>query len=261
MRNSKILAKLRAGEHVRIAHLGHYLPFFIAAAAQTGYDGIWLDLEHHAMDQRETQSLLAFCHLYDIDCMVRPATREKAPLYRYLEDGATGFLIPHLNSAAEAQDMVQKCKFPPVGDRGMEGFGLETSFSYDVKESPLELVQHANRETFLFVQIETPGGLADADAIAAMPGIDGLFIGPFDLMVRMAHQPTEAQVSFDDTLNRVAAAARAHTKPWGSFALSAEAIREQVARGAQILALGMDLMLIKEGLARCESIIDEILRQ
>ncbi len=97
MRNSKILAKIRAGKPARLAMMGHFIPIFVAHAANLGYDGIWLDLEHRAMDSREVQAMLAFFHLYDIDCMVRVPTREKGQLYRYLEDGATGLMIPHVS--------------------------------------------------------------------------------------------------------------------------------------------------------------------
>lgn len=94
MRKSKILAKVRAGQPARLAMMGYFIPAFVAYAAKLGFDGIWLDMEHHNFDDREVQSILAFFHLYDIDCLVRPPTREKARLYRYLEDGATGLIIP-----------------------------------------------------------------------------------------------------------------------------------------------------------------------
>jgi 2-keto-3-deoxy-L-rhamnonate aldolase RhmA len=74
MRKSKVMAKIRAGKFARICALGHYLPFFVRHAAQFRYDGIWLDLEHRAMDQREVQSLLSICYYNDIDAMVRPPT-------------------------------------------------------------------------------------------------------------------------------------------------------------------------------------------
>mgnify|MGYP001216779462 CR=1 FL=1 len=94
MRQSKVLGKIRTGRCARICGLGHYLPFFVRYAAQSGYDGIWLDLEHRAMDDREVQSVLSLAHHNDIDCMVRPQTLERTRLYRYLEDGATGFMFP-----------------------------------------------------------------------------------------------------------------------------------------------------------------------
>ena len=90
MRQSKVLAKWRNKEFARFCAMGHVLPFFIRYAAHYKYDGIWLDLEHRNFDAREVQHLQALCHLYDIDCMIRPPTVQRTRLYRYLEDGAAG---------------------------------------------------------------------------------------------------------------------------------------------------------------------------
>ncbi|MDX2258253.1 MAG: aldolase/citrate lyase family protein, partial [Hyphomicrobiaceae bacterium] len=174
MRKSKVRHKLREGQPALLAMLGHFLPPFVAYAAHAGYDGLWLDLEHRPMDAREVQALLAFCHHYDIDCLVRPPTREKGELYRYLEDGAAGLIMPHVADAETARSIVDKVRFPPLGDRGIAGFGFETNFGLDAGS----LTAHANEETLLIVQIETVEGVANVDAIAAVAGVDGLYIGP-----------------------------------------------------------------------------------
>ena len=93
MRKSKVLSKIRAGETARICGLGSYIPSFVRHAAHYGFDCIWFDLEHRAMTDREVQSLMAFFHLFDIDCMLRSPTLERVRLYRYLEDGATGLML------------------------------------------------------------------------------------------------------------------------------------------------------------------------
>ncbi len=125
MRKSKVLTKLRSSGFVRMAGLGHYLPFYIRYAAHFKYDGLWFDLEHRAMDSREVQSILAMCRQHDIDCMVRPPTLERTRLYRYLEDGATGFMIPFMSTAEIARHVVDCTKFPPLGNRGIDGAGLD----------------------------------------------------------------------------------------------------------------------------------------
>ncbi len=259
MRNSKVLAKIRAGKPARLAHMGYFYPPLVAYAAQANYDGIWLDLEHHVMEGREVQALLAFFHHYGIDCMLRPPTREKGQLYRYLEDGATGLLMPHVSDAQTARELVQKVKFPPIGDRGLEGLGFETNFGLDTGTIADSLVEHANRETFLFVQIETPEGLANVDAIAAVPGIDGLFIGPNDLRIRMAHQPPEKRIRFEDTLTRVAAACKAHHQAWGTFTITRDEVLTAAKLGAQIISFGADFLLLKDGLAQAGKALDDIL--
>ncbi len=250
MRNSKILAKVRAGKPARLAMMGHYLPGFVALAAQQGYDGIWLDLEHRNFDSREVQALLAFFHLYDIDCVVRSPTREKGQLYRYLEDGATGLIIPHVSDVQSARELVQKVKFPPVGDRGLEGKGLESNFGIDIPNTRDPLVEHALRETFLIVQIETPEGLAVADQIAAIPGLDGLYIGPQDLRIRMLQKPEAERVSLDATIEKIAALCKQHNLMWGSLASRADELKQHLALGSNFIVWGVDARMIQEGLTQ-----------
>ena len=132
MRKSKMLAKFRAGEFARVCSMGHVLPFYVRYAAHYGFDGIWLDCEHRNMTSREVQYLIQLCHYNDIDCMVRPPTREFTNLYRYLEDGATGFLLPHVSTPELASQLVQATKFPPIGNRGMDGAGLDGDYGIDV---------------------------------------------------------------------------------------------------------------------------------
>ena len=103
MRKSKTLAKLRDNQPVRMCCLGHVIPAFVRHAAHFGFDCIWLDLEHRMITDREVQVLLANCHLADIDCLLRAPTLEKTKLYRYLEDGATGLMIPHVSTAEKAK--------------------------------------------------------------------------------------------------------------------------------------------------------------
>lgn len=259
MRNSKILAKIRAGQPARLTMMGHYLPPFIAYSAQFGYDGIWLDLEHRAMDAREVQALLAFFHLYDIDCLVRPPTREKTQLYRYFEDGAAGLVIPQVSTPEEARDLVQKVKFPPVGDRGIEGGGLEGNYGLDTAIYGAKLADHALQETFLILQIETPDGLANLDEILAVPGVDGVYVGPGDMGLRMRLKPEEQRVAGRALMEQVAAACKKHNKVWGYFAGPADDLRTQRELGAQLMLWGVDFRLLRENVQAAGALLDDLL--
>jgi 4-hydroxy-2-oxoheptanedioate aldolase len=256
MRNSKILAKIRAGKAAKIAVMGYFVPPLVAWAAHLGYDGIWLDLEHRPMDSREIQALLGFFHLYDIDCMLRTPTREKGQLYRYLEDGVTGLMIPHVSDVQSAKELVQKVKFPPLGDRGLEGRGLETNFGLDIPGSRLPLVEHALRETFLVVQIETPQGLAAADEIAAIPGIDGLYLGPQDLGLRMNYVPEHERYTTDQAVQYLADICRKHGRAWGSLASTLEEVERHAQMGSQLLVWGLDSRIFQQGLTAASQELD-----
>jgi 2-keto-3-deoxy-L-rhamnonate aldolase RhmA len=250
-----VLARLREKRPVRLCSMGHFFPAFVRHAAHFGYDAIWLDLEHRAMDAREVQSLLAFFHLFDIDCMLRPPTVEKTGLYRYLEDGAAGLMIPHVSTAEKAQMLVQSIKFPPIGDRGIDAAGLDSDFQ--LAGGP-EYTGQANRETFLAVQIETPQAVQNVGEIAAVEGIDVLFLGPADLGLRLRHSATPG-MSLDDARRRVADAAQRHGKAWGQPAGSPEQYRKLLDEGATFIAYGSEFLAMTEMLQRCAAQVREIL--
>ena len=253
MRVSKTLAKLRAGRAVRICGLGHFIPAFMRHAAHLGFDCVWLDLEHRAMEQRELQSLLMLSHLVDIDVMVRVPLVDGAQLYRVLEDGATGMMFPLVNTPERARQIVQAVKFPPVGSRGMDGAGLDGDYYLDAGE---HYADDVNRETFMVVQIETPEAVENADAIAAVDGVDGLFIGPADLTLRLRHH--EGALDLDAAADRVAGAAKRHGKAWGrpgDVALTAGIL----SKGAQLLVQGSEFMGFINELQRGRQAFDELL--
>jgi 2-keto-3-deoxy-L-rhamnonate aldolase RhmA len=229
MRKSKTLARIRSGEVIRTCVIGHYIPAYVCHAARAGYDCIWLDLEHRAQTIREIQAMLAFSHLYDIDIMLRAPTLEKTGLYRYLEDGAAGLLIPHVSTAEKARMLVDSVKFPPIGDRGLDNAGLDADFHI---HDPDEYVAWANRETFLCVQIETPQGVHNAESIAAVEGVDMIFVGPGDLGLRLRQS---GEMTIDDAWEIVAAACKKHGKAFGGPTLLTAEMQKRKDQGAQLL--------------------------
>lgn len=256
MRKSKVLSKLRSSGFVRMAGLGHYLPFYIRYAAHFRFDGLWFDLEHRAMDSREVQSILAMCRQHDIDCMVRPPTLERTRLYRYLEDGATGFMIPFMSTADTARHVVDCTKFPPLGNRGIDGAGIDGDFGIEVWNEGSTYFEDANRETFIVGQIETVEGLRNVDAIAAVEGIDVVFIGPADLTRRLETDPN-VNWTLDDAISRVSDAAERHGKAWGITAGTPEQVANYRNLGASLVPWGGDFNLMKV-LEQCSKDLDAI---
>jgi len=256
MRTSKILSKIRAGKVARICSTGHFLPFFPKLAAHFGYDGVWVDAEHRAFDPREAQALLAFHHLANIDCIWRPPTLEKTALYRLLEDGATGLMIPHVSTVEKAKALVQAVKFPPMGDRGLDGAGLDADF---YTHSSLSYPQHVNRETLLVVQIETQEAVENIEAIASVPGVDVLFIGPGDLSLRLGCSPAPIDPKMMEVQKRVAKAAEMNGKAWGRPVANIEGVEAIQRLGARFIALGSDFGAIHSHLSSMSSQFDSAL--
>ena len=251
MRMSKTLGKIRSGKCARVCGMGHYLPFFIRYAAHFRFDVIWLDLEHRAMEQREVQSILAMCQQHDIDCMVRPPTQERTRLYRYLEDGATGFMIPFVSNADIARHIVEAVKYPPEGNRGMDGAGLDADFGIETWKAGSTYVEDANSQTFVVGQIETVEAVERVDEIAAVPGLDVLFVGPADLGLRLGEGG-----DLEGAIETVAGAARKHGKAWAIAGGTPEQLARYRQQGAQMLVCGGDFALIKV-LEESSQILDE----
>src|SRR5204863_9245594 len=125
---------------------GSPVAMYPALAAHFHYDGIWMDAEHRVWQPRDIDAMIGRHHAADIDCLWRPGTKEKNALYRLLEGGATGLMIPHVSTPEHARELVQAVKFPPLGDRGFDGGGRDASFWVG---APKDYVAQANRETFL----------------------------------------------------------------------------------------------------------------
>ena len=249
MRRSKTLARIRNGETVRMCNLGHYIPAFLKHAAHNGFDCIWLDLEHRHIADRDVEALLAMSHLHDIDIMVRAPTLEKTRLYRYFEDGAAGLMIPHVNTAEKARILVNAVKYPPLGDRGLDGAGLDADYFADGMDGVADYLSRANDETFLVVQIETPDAVDNVDEIATVEGVDGLFVGPGDLGLRLKHG--NGELTIDSAVEHVAAAAQAHNIAWGMPVLSREELQRRREQGGQLLAHGGDFRGMMAMLKAC----------
>jgi 2-keto-3-deoxy-L-rhamnonate aldolase RhmA len=227
-------------------------------AAHYHYDGIWVDAEHRVWDPREVETMIGRHHAADVDCIWRPPTKEKNNLYRLLEDGATGLMIPHVGSAEEARTLVNAIKFPPLGDRGFCGGGRDASYWIG---KPTNYTEQANRETFLVVQIETPEALANAEAIAAVPGVDVLFLGPGDMSLRLGCTPAVNDPVMLEVQKKIEAACRKHGKVWGRPVGSREDAQSLVALGAQFIVYGAEFSAVCAHLQSCSSDFDFILQQ
>lgn len=257
MRPSKVLAKIRAGQVARICCTGSPIAFLPAIAAHFRYDGIWLDAEHRVWDPREAETMLGRHHAADIDCIWRSCTKEKNPLYRLLEDGASGLMIPHVGSADEARALVNAMKFPPLGDRGFCGGGRDADYWIG---KPADYIEQANRETYLVAQIETPSALENVDAIAAVPGVDVLFLGPGDMSLRLNCTPGVNDPVMMEVQQKVAAAARKHGKAWGRPVGTAADVKTIVDLGAQFVVHGSEFGALHAHFSACSADFDDILK-
>ncbi len=209
-----------------------------------GFDGLWLDQEHGGMTVPQVQLASAFARANGLGLFVRMAPTGYAAATQNLEAGADGLMAARLNSAAEAERFVTWCKFGPRGDRGMNSSGFDARYTY----KPLgQLVVDANREGFVAVQIETLGALDDVDRIAAVDGVDLLFVGPGDMSQALGCTGEVNHAKVWEAIDRVAAACRRHGKPWGTVPAGPEYAARCVEKGCRMLTLANETLAVRRG--------------
>lgn len=244
MRNSRICEKLSRNEPVLISVLHLMDASLFEMISLMGFDGIWIDLEHHAHSVETAQAMMRAARVGTSDVMVRPAKGELMRTGRLLEAGAQGILYPRCDDAREASELVKWSKFPPMGARGFDGSGADNPFCFS---APKDYTEHANRHTFVAVQIEDPKALENVDEIAAVEGVDVVFLGPADFS-SMAGYPGQVDHPVVREAEKVIAAAVAkHGKHWGRPVASKQEAERLMDMGARFLAHGSDIVLIKHG--------------
>ena len=245
MRSSRIKSKLRRGEPVLLTTLHLTDPSLFEMVSLAGFDGIWMDLEHHGYSVETASNLMRAARVGTTDIMARPAKGEFMRLGRLLEAGAQGILYPRCDDADEARQVVLWSKFAPLGRRGFDGGNPDMPYC----SLPMaDYIREANEQTFIAIQIEDDRALDNVEAIAAVEGVDVLFFGPADFTVLSGIPGQFDHPLVQRAIERVAAAARAEGKQWGMPCGTAERGQELLALGARFLCHGADLIMVKNGL-------------
>src|SRR5256885_13340050 len=152
------------------------------AMAVAGFDWLFLDMEHGVMSLEACAQISTAALDAGIAPIARVPNGEYSIATRALDNGALGIVMPHVDSAAEAREVVDRLKYPPVGHRSMGGIGPH----YGLRSvSTGEAAQALNAANLTVVMLETPTAIANADEIAAVPGVDVLLIGSDELFVQI----------------------------------------------------------------------------
>lgn len=249
MRFSRVKAKLRHGDPVLIPCCHFLDPSIYELVSLLGFDGIWLDLEHHSASDETAAMLMRAARVGTADVIARPAKGEFMRMGRLLEAGAQGIMYPRCESAAEAAELVRWAKFAPQGERGVDGANPDNP--YCAMPVPPYL-KAANEHTLLITQLESPAALDAAAAIAQVPGVDVLMIGPGDLSVIAGIPYQFDHPLIADAYRRVAAAARQAGKWWGTVTGAPDHTRMLMDLGAKFLCHGADIIMVKLGMEQIQ---------
>lgn len=250
MRTSIVKKKLRRDEAALVVCL-HYTDASIhEMTSLMGFDCIWLDLEHHGYSVETATQMMRAARVGSSDILARPAKGEFMRMSRLLEMGATGILYPRCDNAEEAAEVVRWAKFAPQGQRGADGANADMPYLM----MPIgEYVRKANEETFVAIQVEDADGVARADEIAAVDGVDILFFGPGDFSILSGFPGQMDHPEIQRAMEHVAAAARRHGKHWGMPCFSPDHGRKLLDMGARFLAHGADIVLLKRALENIQA--------
>lgn len=202
------------------------------------------DMEHAGLGFETLKWLFATCRGLPIEPMVRVPRGEYTWLARSLDLGARGVMIPMVESAEQARAVVSACRYPPAGRRGAAfGFAQCDYEGGDVGDK----IRRSIERTMVIAQIETERGLEDVEAIAAVDGVDVLWVGHFDLSNFLGIPGRFDDPRFDAAMRRVAEVARRHGKAAGFMASDAAWVARARAMGYTMLAGGTDTGLLEAG--------------
>jgi 4-hydroxy-2-oxoheptanedioate aldolase len=247
MRRSRAKAKLRRGEAVFVITLHLTDPSLFELVSLMGFDCIWMDMEHHTYSLETAAGLMRAARVGASDVLARPAKGEFMRMGRMLEAGAQGIIYPRCDDAEEAAEVVRWAKFAPQGVRGCDAANPDNPYL----TMPLDrYVAEANRETFLVIQIEDRHALDHAEQIAAVDGVDVLFLGPGDFSILSGIPGQFDHPLIHEATQRVAEAAKSAGKHWGCPAFSVEHTEKLLKMGARFIAHQADIVMIQEGLQR-----------
>jgi len=206
-----------------------------------GFDWLFVDGEHGPLEARELTEILQAVG-DKTACIVRVPEAAEVPIKRALDLGAHGIIVPQVNTAEQAADVVRWARYAPEGSRGV---GLARAHGYGLKFR--EYLSAANREIAVVVQAEHVRAVDNIDAIVRVPGVDAVLLGPYDLSASLGKLGKIDDPAVVAAIDRVTAACKAAGMPLGYFGVTAAAVRPYVARGYTLIVAGVDTLYLATG--------------
>ena len=239
---NRVLEKFHAGDK-SLGTFTHLLSApAIEALAYTGLDYVIIDMEHSPIAAEHAAELVGVAAGAGLAPFVRVDAIERSPVLKMLDAGAAGLIVPGLETAEEAKRLVEYAKFAPLGNRGYcptrdGGWGMAECYS----EGLTGYMERANANTLLLPQCETASCLENIDAICALEGVDGIFIGPYDLSIALGIPGQFGDARHIAAVARILEACHSHGKPAVMFCGTAEAAKGYFAQGFDSVAMSLDI--------------------
>lgn len=226
--------------------VGTASPAVVECLGCAGLDFVILDNEHSPVEAETTAAMVRAAELQNVTPLARVREISRPAILKLLDVGVQGLIIPDVRGTEDVRRVVDYAKYAPVGRRGFcpsrkDGWGT------DPQCGVLDTMAHFNQETLVIPQCETAEALSDIETIAAMDGVDGIFIGPFDLSISMGMPGDFENPQFRAALARILSACRAAGKPCLIFAGDGAGAAVRFAQGYDAVAMGLDATLLITG--------------
>lgn len=212
---------------------------------KTGFDWVWIDYEHGVGGTNDLLTMMQAAAIHRLPAIVRLPANELAWHKRALDFGAAGIMVPYVNNAEQAAHAAQCTRFSPNGLRGVAQSTRAAQFGLNFADYLAE----ADDNVLTIVQIETPEAVENVEEIAAVEGVDVLFVGPLDLSVSMGLPRQFDHPDFVAALDRVVAACKTHNKAAGILTPSHELALNWTAKGYSFLVVAADGSLLARSFA------------
>ncbi|HJO83370.1 MAG: aldolase/citrate lyase family protein [SAR202 cluster bacterium] len=228
IRENKVKRKLERGE-IAVVLAGLTTPDLLDSMGPLGFDGAWIEGEHGPIDFADIPDLTRACDLWEMTSVVRVNLNVPGVIYRTLDVGAQGIVVPHVNTADEARAVVDASKFAPIGARGMftsrQGYGVP------------DYVNQANNQTLVVVLIEDIVAVNNLTEILEVDNIDVFFVAPGDLAQSMGHVGDISHPEVVATIDRALAQITAAGRTAGALVTDGS-VDTYIQRGARFLMIG-----------------------
>ena len=256
MRDNPVKKKLLAGQPVFGTFGWEFLvpglPQIVKAA---GAEFLLVDMEHSGVHYETLKSQVAECRGIDLVPMARVATNQYQYISRALDVGCMGIMVPMVGSAEEAEFIVSCTRYPPTGRRGAAfGFAADDYHGGSVADK----IRVANERTLVMCLIETEQGIKNIDKIAAVPGVDVLWLGHFDLTNFLGIPAQFDHPKYVDAIGKLTAAARKHNKILACLTADDTWSRQYWDKGFRLFAVGVDAMLLQGAIRQGMNTLNEL---
>lgn len=223
---------------------------------RTGFDFVIIDNEHSPAEAESSTDFIRAAELVGLCPLARVRETSRPAILKLLDVGAQGLIVPNVHTVEQVKEIISYAKYFPLGQRGFcpsrkDGWGN------DIPGGVPETMAHFNSETLLIPQCETVGALEHIEEIAALEGIDGIFVGPFDLSISMGIPGDFANPDFQAAVDRIVKACRDAGKFCILFAGNTDAVVAGYKRGFDCMAYSLDAALFIEAMKEKVALIKE----